>query len=247
LDDLNAQAEQWCTGPAAARACPEDRRRSVAEVFAEEQSSLLALPADPYPVAQHTEAKVGRTPYVRFDLNDYSVPHIHVRRTVVVLADLERVRMTRNGEVIAEHHRSWSKGEQIEAPEHIADLVQYKAAAKQSRGIDRLHHACPSAAAFFAEVAQYSGNLGATTTALTRLLDQYGASALERALQLAIAANSPHLPAVRQILDQGTQPPPVAVAVTDPRARDIVVRPHELGTYDQIAGAQEDDDEDTEP
>jgi hypothetical protein len=26
-------------------------------------------------------AKVGKTPYVRFDTNDYSVPHTHVRRT----------------------------------------------------------------------------------------------------------------------------------------------------------------------
>ncbi|WP_424271240.1 Mu transposase domain-containing protein, partial [Eudoraea sp.] len=25
---------------------------------------------------------IGKTPYIRFDLNDYSVPHTHVRHTV---------------------------------------------------------------------------------------------------------------------------------------------------------------------
>jgi hypothetical protein len=29
----------------------------------------------------------GKTPYVRFDLNDYSIPHTHVRRPLTVLAD----------------------------------------------------------------------------------------------------------------------------------------------------------------
>ncbi len=239
LGDLNHQAELWCSGPAAAeRTCAEDRRRTVAEVFADEKETLLGLPGEPYPVEQRTETKVGRTPYVRFDLNDYSVPHVHVRRSVVVLASLERVRITRAGEVIAHHPRSWDKGEQVEVAEHVKELVEYKAAAKRSRGLDRLHHACPSAAAFFAGVANDSGNLGATTTALTRLLDQYGADALEGALQVALANGRVHLPAVRHILDQqNTQPPPVTVTVADPRARDIVVRPHRLDTYDQITAS----------
>ena len=34
-----------------------------------------------------SRSSVGKTPYVRFDLNDYSVPHTHVRRMLTVLAD----------------------------------------------------------------------------------------------------------------------------------------------------------------
>ena len=33
---------------------------------------------------------MGKTPYVRFDLNDYSVPHAQVRKTLTVVADPER-------------------------------------------------------------------------------------------------------------------------------------------------------------
>jgi transposase len=35
LDDLNAQADDWCRGLAADRRCPGEPERSVREVFAE--------------------------------------------------------------------------------------------------------------------------------------------------------------------------------------------------------------------
>jgi hypothetical protein len=41
-------------------------------------------------LGERLAVKVGKTPYVRFDLNDYSVPHTHVRRTLTVLADPEQ-------------------------------------------------------------------------------------------------------------------------------------------------------------
>jgi hypothetical protein len=85
LDDLNAQAEAWCSGLAADRRCPEDPNRSVREVFAEEVPHLLPLPDNPAPLLERVAVTVGKTPYVRFDLNDYSVPHTHVRRVLTVL------------------------------------------------------------------------------------------------------------------------------------------------------------------
>ena len=72
LADLNAQAEAWRLGPAADWPCPEDRGRRVGEVFAGEQPRLLALPDNPFPTEERTGVKAGKTPYVRFDLNDYS-------------------------------------------------------------------------------------------------------------------------------------------------------------------------------
>ncbi len=46
---------------------------------------------DGYPVDARVEVTVAKTPYVRFDLNDYSILYTHVRRTVTVLANAERV------------------------------------------------------------------------------------------------------------------------------------------------------------
>ncbi|QXP84903.1 IS21 family transposase [Methylococcus sp. Mc7] len=93
LADLNAQASAWCRGSAAERRWPEDRSRKVGEVFAEEQPRLIGLPDNPFPTEERTEVKAGKTPYIRFDLNDYSIPHTHVRRLLTVMADPERVRV----------------------------------------------------------------------------------------------------------------------------------------------------------
>ncbi|HHH83008.1 MAG TPA: IS21 family transposase, partial [Chloroflexi bacterium] len=225
LDDLNAQARAWCSGVAADRACPEDRRRTVREVFAEEQPRLLALPEDPFPTNEHWPVHAGKTPYVRFDLNDYSIPHTRVRRTLEIVADLKTVRVLEGREVIARHARCWDRDRQIEDPEHIETLAAWKRQAREHRGMDRLHHAVPSSQPFFVELANRGGNLGATTTGLLRLLDRYGARALEQALAAAVARSVHSLGAVRQILDQQAHAegkvPPVSVALTDTRVRDL--------------------------
>ena len=106
LDDLNNQAEAWCFGIAADRRCPGEGERRVREVFAEEVPRLLVLPEQAYPLLEQVAVKVFKTPYVRFDLNDYSVPHTHVQRTLTVLADLGEVRITDGQRVLACHPRS---------------------------------------------------------------------------------------------------------------------------------------------
>jgi transposase len=239
LNDLNAQAREWCLGLAAERRCPEDRTRTVREVFAEEKPRMLSLPETSFPTAEHLGVRVGKTPYVRFDLNDYSVPYTHVRRTLEVEATEHAVRVLDRNEVIAEHQRCWDRGQQIENPAHIEALAKYKGQAREHRGIDRLHHAAPSSEGLFLEIANRGGNLGATTSGLLRLLDRYGARALDQAIATALAQNAPHLGAVRQILDQCRhakgEPPPVAISLPDdPRVRDLVVKAHSLTTYDQI-------------
>ena len=251
LADLNAQAMAWCAGIAAERLCPEDRTRRVREVFADERARLLGLPDNPFPCEDREETTVRHTPYVRFDLNDYSVPHTSVRRAVVVHATLECVRVVDGSTVIASHPRSWDKGAQVEIPEHVADLVAWKRAARHHRGLDRLHHACPHAEAFFVAAAARSANLGSLTSGLTHLLDLYDATALNQALGAALLGGAPHLAAVRQLLEQRRYahelPPPLAVALpADPRVRDVVVQPHDLSTYDQIH-TEDDDDAPTTP
>ncbi len=43
LDDLNAQAQQWCQGQSADRLCPEDKTITVREAFEKERPKLLSL------------------------------------------------------------------------------------------------------------------------------------------------------------------------------------------------------------
>lgn len=124
LNDLNEQARVWCEGPAMDRPWPEGDHLSVRQAFAVEQPSLMALPEHDYPVGERLVVDAGKTPYVRFDLNDYSIPHTHVRRTLTVVADHEWVRVLDGATVLATHPRCFDRHEQIEQPLHIKALVR---------------------------------------------------------------------------------------------------------------------------
>jgi transposase len=239
LDDLNVQAEAWCRGLAAERRCPEDQTRSVGEAFAAEVPFLLTPPDNPYPVIERVAVTVGKTPYVRFDQNDYSVPHTHVRRTLTVLTETDRLRIVEGQQILAAHPRSYDKGGQIEDPAHIQALVAAKRQSHRHRATDRLALAAPASRTLLVRAAEHGHNLGAITASLIQLLERYGASQLEAAITEALERDVPHPNAVRLALerrrDERRQAAPVALTLpAHVRTRDKAVQPHSLETYDQL-------------
>jgi transposase len=242
LDDLNAQAAIWCTGPAANRPCREEPTISVREAFEREQPSLLALPENPYPCELQLAVSVGKTPYVRFDLNDYTIPHTHVRRTLTIRADPRQVRILDGANLLATHERSYDRGAQIEIATHIDALVARKREARHHRGLDHLSRAAPASRALMLRAAERGGNLGNITVHLLRLLDRYGAAELQAAIEETLASDAaPHQNPVRMALERRREarqvPPPVAVPLPEHvRKKDTLVTPHRLDIYDQITG-----------
>lgn len=248
LADLNAQAERWCHEVRGVRKHPDDRTLTVAAAFAEEREVLRALPADVFQVADRVEVKAGKTPYVRFDGNDYSVPHDRVRRSLTVMATSDTVRVMDGQDVIATHARSWDKGAQVEDAAHIEGLVECKRRARNARGLNRVFVAAPVAQEFVRRLAERGGNIGNAVARLGELLDAFGAEELATSVDEAIAMDAPHIAAVRQVLDRRRRdaglPAPVAVDLPDdPRIRNMVVRRPSLEAYDALKGPKEDFDE----
>ncbi len=247
VEDLNEQAHVWMTGLSAERPCPQNRARKVRDMFAEEQPLLLSLPDDAFPCDERLDVEAGKTPYVRFDLNDYSVPHSHVRRTLVVVASLDVVRVFDGKTEIARHTRCWGRGQQIENPEHVRDLVEHKKRARRGRALDRLTRAAPHTEAFMILAAQRGQNLGNMTSRLIAVLDAVTAEEFDAAVAEAVQRETPTVGAVRQILDRrraerGKPPAVVHRFAAGPRADDVVVRPHDLSTYDTFRAETNDDD-----
>lgn len=239
LADLNGQAERWCHEVSGTRRWVADRTLSVAQAFAEERSKLLPLPDTACPTEDRIAVSIGKVPYARFDSNDYSVPHDRVRRTLTVLADPQRVRLLDGMEVVAEHARSWGRGQTIEVPGHVEALLEEKRAARRDQGLYRLTAAAPTSRALLEAAAERGHNLGATVSALLRLLDAHGAEALEAAVVESLGAGVVHAAGVRQALErrQRVEPPALGVHLPDdPRVRDMTVRPHPLGDYDPTGG-----------
>ena len=238
----------WSEGLAADRPCPEDRSISVREAFAQEQPKLIALPDNPFPTDEREAVRVGKTPYVRFDRNDYSIPHTYVQRTLTVVASPTEVRVLDGAKLIATHRRRYDKAQQVEDPLHIAELTARKRQGRQHRATDRLAQAAPNSAELLTRAAERGDNLGSITATLLRLLDHYGAAEFQAAIAEALAREVPHPNAVRLALErrreQREQPPPLPIALpANKRVRDLVVSPHKLDDYDQLQSPQEDEDD----
>lgn len=239
LEDLNRQAEAWCNEEGMERPWPDDTRKTVREAFLQEREKLLPLPANPFPTEDRLEVSVGKTPYVRFDLNDYSVPHELVGHTLVVVADLSVLKILDGSEVVAVHSRSFGKGETIEDLRHIQRLEEEKREAGKHRGMGRLGHSAPCALRLLEELARRGQNLGSAVNQLLGLLDAYGAEELEAAIGEALERGVPHPHAVRQALERRRQSRGKAAVLPldlpdDPRVRNLNVKPHALDSYDTL-------------
>jgi hypothetical protein len=206
------------------------------------------LPDNPYPAAERKEVKVGKTPYVRFDLNDYSVPHRFVQRSLIVIATPDMVKVLNGIEEVARHARSFGKGCQIEEPKHIEELVNFKEAGRKHRAIDRLRHAAPAAKKLLKEAAERGHKLGRLTQQLTNLLDLYGPLELDAAINQVLEADSPHASSVEQVLekrrsDRNLPPPVVLQFVGHEQINRMTVVPRSLDIYDSLLRQRETNDD----
>jgi transposase len=239
LEDLNAQALRFCTKHAAQRRCPEDRTLTVQAAWEREQPRLLPSPQPPYPSDERIEVSIGKTPYARFDRNDYSVPHTAVRRMLTVLASADTVRICQGDQVLAVHKRSFALGATIEDPAHLDALRKEKHKAREPAALRRLTVAAPAAHAFLCRLAERGGAMGPCIARMERLLDLFGPAELQAALTQAGHLPTADIHAVHLLLDQRKRqlslPPPVGVHLAeDSPLRSVSVTPHSLSSYDSL-------------
>ncbi len=173
---------------------------------------------------------------MRYDLNDYSVPHTCVRKTLTVIGKTVEVIILDGESIVATHKRSYDKSQQIEDPLHIQVLVERKEAARDQRNCDQLIAALPVAKAFLIEAANRGYTLGSMKRNLTKLLESYGATLLNRAMEEAYQKGVPHLNAVRQALDRFIEEdvPRVSIHLQDQKMQQLSVRPHDLALYQPV-------------
>ena len=245
MEDLNAQFRAWRDTVAHARRVPGDPTRTVAAALAEEQARLLPVPAHPFPTALVRVVTSGKTPYIRFDRNWYSIPHTLVRVPLTLVADPDSVRLFHGTAEVACHLRSYDRDFTTEARDHLQALV---AAKRQAAGLtrrDRLQQAVPAITAMFERLAVRGEPLGPHATRLRRLLDDYGARELAAAVETALARGAPGAGVVAHLLEQrrrarGQRPPLPVVLPDDPRVRDLDVTSHPLERYDDLIAPDDD-------
>jgi transposase len=254
VEDLNAQLARWVTDIAHVRRAPGHADgRTVGELLVDERARLLPLPEHPMQCGRIVGVTSGKTPYVRFDLNDYSIPHTLVKKPLTLVAEAETVRILDGDVLVACHARSYDRQKLVEDPAHVAELARDKRRAHDLRGRDLLRSVCTHADALLDALSLRGESLSGHTVRLTQLLDRYGCAELDRAMAEALARGATGPASVAHILDQRARarkslPPLDAVLPDDPRVRDLRVTPHALDRYDELyASSNDDDDQEKKP
>jgi hypothetical protein len=246
LDDLNAQFRRWRDEVAHQRRHPEQRDRTVADCWAEERPRLLPLPAHPLATDLLRAVRSGKTPYVRFDRNQYSIPHTRVRQPLTLVASGTHVRVLDGQTEVARHRRSYDTGQTIDDPAHLDGLLAATRHANAHTVRDRLRVAVPPTTALFERLAARGEPLRPHAVRLLGLLDDYGPQELTAAITLALERDALGAGSIAQLLEtrrrQRGRRPPLRLALPDrPGVRDLDVRPHRLETYDALTERPDDD------
>jgi transposase len=248
LDSFNRQALEWRDREAHARRWPGGDHRTVAEAFAEEKPRLLPLPVHRFDSDLLVPVRSGKTIYVRFDLNDYSIPPAAVGKQLVVAASESTIRILDGNQEIARHRRSYDRRQQILDPAHQEELLKDKRKALGSTRGSRLSHAVPESEALLDAAFARGESAGRQTTQLLNLLDLYGAAELRAAMREALERDTPSASSVAFILNRrqrlSRRRPPTPVDLSGrPDLADLDVQPHDPETYDELIHNDDDSEQ----
>ena len=232
----NSQLLQFFDTIAHPRPHPRWPGRTVADVFADEQPRLLALP-NPLPSTDFvTPVSADKTAFIRVDTNRYSVPDTYARRTLRLSASDTEIRLLDGDNEVARHERNWGKHQVVEQPKHRAAILEQKRRAKALKGRDRLHAEIPGIDGLLERWVDVGRNLGSMVARTIQLLDAYGAPVVRHAVNEMMARGT-HDPGAMAILCEQRRrhrrgPRPLVLQLAEHVVeRDVI--PHDLGGYDE--------------
>ena len=244
LAECNRQAWVWRDQVAHQRRWPADPGRTVEQVFAEEQPRLLPPPLHPFSTDRIEAVHSHKTIYVHFDLNDYSIPPEAVGRPLTLAASDTLVRILDSAVEIARHPRTYDHNQAVLDPAHKEALLKLKRKAFHATPAGRLEQAVPESQTLLDLAFAQGESAGRQTAQLLKLLDQYGPTALRRAIVEALERQTPRASSVAFLLQRKPRPARLALDLSHhPEAQSVEVRPHDLEIYDELAHTHNDDDD----
>jgi transposase len=124
-EELNALLLDRCVAHARANRHPEQRERTVWEVFEAERPSLVPYTGR-FDGFHAVQAAVSKTCLVRFDNNKYSVMAAAVGRPVEIRAYAERIEIRQDGRVVGDHPRHFGRDQTVYDPWHYVPVLARK-------------------------------------------------------------------------------------------------------------------------
>lgn len=245
FEDYLALAPYWRDQVANVRR-HETTRQQPRERFEQERTLLRTLPALPFDTDEIVPAVVSPQARIAFDGNRYSVPPQFARRPLSVHARRDELRLLHEGQVVAQHVRSYERGQVLVLPEHQLAVRALRQRPRQQALAQAFDAWGPQARAFHLHLDRQPIKTGVHLRRLLRLAQLYGRTevlaAMARAVELASydAAAVEHLLLAerrRRQLPTPTLPTPKRRELID----DIELDPADPSLYDRFCKDSEED------
>jgi transposase len=244
LAECNRQALLWRDQIAHQRRWPGGDHLTVADIFEQERLGLIPPARHSFPTDRIESVRSNKTIYVRFDLNDYSIPPQAIGRQLTLVASDTSVRILDGSIEIACHIRTYDRHQLVLDPAHQEAVLKIKRKAFHSTPGGRLEQAVPESKMLLDLAFAQGESAGYQTALLMKLLEQYGAAALRRAVVEALQRNTPRAASVAFLLRRQPRSTPLALDLSHhPQAQSLDVRPHDLEIYDELARTRDTDDD----
>jgi hypothetical protein len=235
LEDLNGWLADKCVAYAKAHRHPEQGERTVWEVFEEERASFIPY-AGRFDGFHCIPASVSKTCTVRFDNNKYSVLSTAVGRPVEIQAYASRIVIRQDGILVAEHVRSFGRGETVYDPWHYVPVLARKPGALRN-GAPFQDWVLPSAMERVRRRLKSSDDGDRQMVSILAAVLTDGIDAVEAACQEALDQNVCSSAVIINILARRRDPAP-AITILTPDALRLQHEPlADCARYDSLRRA----------
>jgi transposase len=188
FEDYRALATSWRDQVANVRLHETTRVRPI-DRFEQERALLRELPAIPFDTDEVVPAVVSPHARIVFDGNRYSVPPQFVRKTLTVRANQDELHLLHEGQVVAQHVRSYERGQLLVLPEHQLAALRLRQPPPQQTLTQEFDAWGPEARAFHLELNRRPVKTSVHLRRLLGLAKLYGRrevlAAIRRAIELA--------------------------------------------------------------
>jgi transposase len=232
LVELNAWLADQCIAYARRTKHPEFKDRTVWEVFQDERPSLMPL-RGPFDGFVEKAVRATTTCLISADRNRYSVDARAAGRMVLVRSHAERIVVLLDGEVVAEHPRSFKHEQIIYNPWHYLPVLMQKPGALRN-GAPFKNWDLPPALAQVRSLLKNHIDGDRQFVKVLAAVPDHGLAAVEAACAEAVAAGIASGDVILTILARRRDPvaPP---SITTPDALRLKHEPvADCGRYDRI-------------
>ena len=122
--ELNAHLEASCRADLHRRVRGKTETKAI--LLEVDRSAMLSLPASAFEARRVVPGRANSLSLVRFDRNDYSVPTAFAHHELMVIGDIEDVRIVCGDRLVARHPRCWDRERTTFDPRHYLALLERK-------------------------------------------------------------------------------------------------------------------------